>query len=190
VKKTRPLRIPIESLKQGSNRLELEFDIVELGGDRHEVAENPSFEQLEGLVKVELDIVRTGRRFLVNGAVRFRARMMCAVCTREYERDFVEPLQTEFLGEGEVPPPDGKVLDGHDVEYVKFSDDTFDVGPMVRDAIHLAIPIAPACRPDCKGLCVTCGRELNDGPCDCPPPADTPFAGLDELVGEPPPEGP
>jgi uncharacterized protein len=38
------------------------------------------------------------------------------------------------------------------------------LGPAVRDAISLAEPIAPLCRPDCLGLCTVCGIELNLDP--------------------------
>ena len=34
----------------------------------------------------------------------------------------------------------------------------------MRDAISLAEPIAPLCRPDCPGLCETCGLDLTDDP--------------------------
>ena len=39
-----------------------------------------------------------------------------------------------------------------------------DLGPAVRDAISLAEPIAPLCRPDCAGLCLECGQDLNLAP--------------------------
>ena len=31
----------------------------------------------------------------------------------------------------------------------------------------LALPIKPLCRPDCKGLCPQCGKNLNTGSCSC-----------------------
>ena len=39
-----------------------------------------------------------------------------------------------------------------------------DLEPLLREAISLAEPIAPLCRPDCPGLCVTCGVRLADDP--------------------------
>ena len=38
-----------------------------------------------------------------------------------------------------------------------------DLEPPVREAILLAEPIAPLCRPDCPGLCIECGERLDDG---------------------------
>jgi len=39
-----------------------------------------------------------------------------------------------------------------------------DVEPVVRDAVVLALPWTPLCRPDCAGLCPTCGQRLDDLP--------------------------
>jgi len=45
---------------------------------------------------------------------------------------------------------DGYALDG----------DLLDLEPVLRDALVLALPLAPLCRPDCPGLCVECGALL------------------------------
>ena len=42
-----------------------------------------------------------------------------------------------------------------------------DLAPMVREEVLLAVPDAPLCRPDCAGLCPTCGADRNAAPCDC-----------------------
>jgi uncharacterized protein len=41
---------------------------------------------------------------------------------------------------------------------------TLDVEPAVRDAVVLGLPWTPLCRPDCAGLCPTCGQRLDDLP--------------------------
>ena len=45
--------------------------------------------------------------------------------------------------------------------------DQIDLGEMVRENILLDAPLAPLCRPDCAGLCPTCGIDLNSATCDC-----------------------
>jgi uncharacterized protein len=42
--------------------------------------------------------------------------------------------------------------------------ETLDVEPVVRDAVVLGLPWTPLCRPDCAGLCPTCGQRLDDLP--------------------------
>jgi uncharacterized protein len=44
---------------------------------------------------------------------------------------------------------------------------TLDLRPAVREQWLLEAAVLPLCRPDCKGLCPTCGADLNTGPCDC-----------------------
>ena len=44
--------------------------------------------------------------------------------------------------------------------------DLLDLFPAVRDAVVLALPLTPLCRPDCRGLCAECGERLDDLPAD------------------------
>jgi uncharacterized protein len=39
-----------------------------------------------------------------------------------------------------------------------------DLEPLIREAVSLAEPIAPLCRPDCPGLCEVCGADLASDP--------------------------
>jgi uncharacterized protein len=161
-----PLNIPLAALKQGENKLNLKLQPQDLDLRPREVAENPSFEFFVGPIDVALRIVRSGLRLMVTGSVSYRARLECAICGCEYECGLNEPLAAEFLScddevervpgrKGECDGPGG--LHGN----------WLDLFPMVRDAIHLAVPIAPRCRPDCRGLCPVCGADLNKGRCGC-----------------------
>ena len=38
-----------------------------------------------------------------------------------------------------------------DSELIDFDGDTIDLGPVVRDAVALSLPLAPLCRSDCAG---------------------------------------
>src|SRR5947209_13258260 len=59
---------------------------------------------------------------------------------------------------------------------------TVDLEPLAREALTLALPLAPVCSEDCRGLCPTCGADLNQGDCGCPPAeADARWAALDAL---------
>ena len=42
-----------------------------------------------------------------------------------------------------------------------------DLTEVVRQNILLAIPPSPICRSKCAGLCPTCGKNWNEGLCDC-----------------------
>jgi uncharacterized protein len=49
-------------------------------------------------------------------------------------------------------------------EVHRIDGDYLDIEPVVRDAVVLGLPWTPLCRPDCAGLCPTCGQRLDDLP--------------------------
>ncbi len=57
-----------------------------------------------------------------------------------------------------------------------------DLSDAVREELILAAPDYVLCREDCRGLCPRCGKDLNDGPCQCVPDVPDPrWAGLATL---------
>ncbi len=54
------------------------------------------------------------------------------------------------------------------LNYPLASSDVFiDLKPGIREEIILDYPIKPLCRLSCKGLCVKCGKNKNQGGCNC-----------------------
>ena len=83
-------------------------------------------------------------------------------------------LQVEFRELFESTPREG--------ESYRLGHDSVDLEPLVREAVTLDLPLAPLCRPDCRGLCSGCGADLNLGECSChPEPADGRWAALSVL---------
>jgi uncharacterized protein len=56
-----------------------------------------------------------------------------------------------------------------------------DLAGMVREELLLAIPAYVVCRDECRGICATCGRDLNSGDCTCEPEPDPRWAALEAL---------
>ena len=42
-----------------------------------------------------------------------------------------------------------------------------DIMPQIEESIYTLIPTKILCREDCKGLCPSCGADLNEGECSC-----------------------
>src|SRR5229473_3385643 len=72
----------------------------------------------------------------------------------------------------DAPPPDAKRIG---------SDFKIDLTPLLREELILATPLAPLCKPDCKGLCLECGRDLNEDPHDHEAPVDERWSKLAKL---------
>jgi uncharacterized protein len=92
---------------------------------------------------------------LLQAKLEARTMVACGRCLLNFQ----QPLEVDFTElyaftpnaateSGLIVPESGKI----------------DLAPLVRDEMMVAIPISPLCRPDCKGLCTTCGENLNENP--------------------------
>jgi len=65
-------------------------------------------------------------------------------------------------------------------------DGNIDFEPIIREYLLLEIPFTPVCKPDCKGLCSVCGKNLNKKSCEhqeanLETDNETPFFNLKQL---------
>jgi uncharacterized protein len=114
---------------------------------------------IEGTVHV----VRTNRGLLVTGRLETSLESACSRCLNAIEVPVTIDLEEEALPS--VDPATGAPLDtSAEPDVLRLTDHhELELGDTVRDAILLAEPIAPLCRPDCPGLCPVCGADLSDG---------------------------
>lgn len=76
---------------------------------------------------------------------------------------------------------DGLELAEDDLDVFPYEGDVVDLEPLIREQFILAVPFAPLCKDDCKGLCPMCGIDRNIDTCQCEKPVDPRFAGLEAL---------
>ena len=106
----------------------------------------------------------TGRVFNHAGVVELEGRAVftrstqCDRCCRPIEERFTCPLHYTLVRSRERDEGD---------ETVVVEDDMLDLDELVRVSILLFLPSRHLCSPDCKGLCPSCGKDLNEGPCSC-----------------------
>jgi uncharacterized protein len=111
----------------------------------------------------------------VAGTVRAPWVGTCRRCAEPVSGELVVDVRERF---GDQPLVSGQPEDD---DLYPIVDDIVDLGPLVRDAIVLELPMAPLCRDDCAGLCPVCGANRNEGDCGCVAPRDPRWANLDVL---------
>jgi uncharacterized protein len=57
--------------------------------------------------------------------------------------------------------------DSDNVVYLPLDADKINLRKELRDYAILSVPMKKLCSDDCKGLCFKCGKNLNNGSCDC-----------------------
>ena len=112
----------------------------------------------------EIRLTYSGRSILVRGRLESALAEQCSRCLRPAQAAVTVDLEEEALPS--IDLAGGTALDAADEPGVlRLSDHhELDLEPAIRDALSLAEPIAPLCRPDCPGLCETCGQDLADEP--------------------------
>ncbi|HEY8148649.1 MAG TPA: DUF177 domain-containing protein [Vicinamibacteria bacterium] len=112
-------------------------------------------------------------------AVHFRGRLQaqlglhCGRCLEAFVKELDEDLDLFFMPRGAQPDADEEEqeveLSDRDMVVAYYDHDRIDLGEMVREQMHLALPLRRLCREDCRGLCPSCGVNRNTGSCDCQP---------------------
>jgi uncharacterized protein len=129
-------------------------------------------------VTVDAEIENVMDGLLVTGHVEATIRTECVRCLT----DVTQRLDVEVRELFARTPADA---DASEPGYAVLGGAILPLDTMVRDALVLAFPPAPRCRPDCAGLCPQCGADRNVATCDHHAPTDPrwlPLAGLRSLT--------
>ena len=97
---------------------------------------------------------------------------ICDRCGGEFESVKELPLDAIIVERESEDFPEFFALDGNEL----------DVDELLETCLILDMETKFLCREDCKGLCDTCGANLNLGPCGCRKLRDPRFAVLEQLL--------
>jgi uncharacterized protein len=113
-------------------------------------------------VRYDLFAQVQGSAVLVTGKLQTPATLRCSRCLKSFE----QPLRIDqFVFHQELG-----------------SEDFVDLTANIREDIILELPQRALCQPDCRGLCPTCGKDLNESACQCKPSrGDLRWQALDQI---------
>ncbi len=121
------------------------------------------------------EVRNTADVLVMKGSIKTCLHATCDRCAGSFTRDVEIPIDvvlvTEFANE-----------DNEDERVFSLVGDSADLEEIVRTVFVLNLDSRMICKPDCKGLCFRCGKNLNDGPCGCQKEPDPRFAALRQLL--------
>jgi uncharacterized protein len=100
--------------------------------------------------------------------------LRCDRCTKPFVRRKTVKI-TQLLAE---------TLENEEEDILLLRDGTLDLGDLVTTALILEMDTKNLCSEDCRGLCETCGKDLNEGPCGCRKEPDPRLAALAALLSD------
>ena len=117
-------------------------------------------------------------RYYFSGHLDGEAAAECRRCLTDVTASIAEDIQLLFV------EADTEGADDPDVYVIDPRAHELDMRPALREQWLLAVPAFVQCRDDCKGLCPTCGADLNAGACDCAPATDSRWDALRKVRGQ------
>ena len=126
---------------------------------------------LAGPIEGRVHLSRTNRGLVVDADFETSLATECARCLRDITIPLTVEIHDEALPAIDVHTGRALELSAEDEEagVIRLSDHhELDLEGPLREAILMAIPIAPLDRDDCPGLCVVCGQPLDEGGHDHP----------------------
>ena len=156
-------------------------DIIEMPGKSKafETVLQPEALQMSYISRFTAPLRAVGTVENTAGLLNLRAEMpvaavcVCDRCGSEFAAERMFRLTLPL-----APDPE----DGDDGELYPLEGDGVDVDKAIAASFLLDAEMKCLCRPDCRGLCSVCGKNLNDGPCGCQEAKDPRFAVLEQLL--------
>ena len=126
-------------------------------------------------VMAEGTVRNTAGVLVMTGHITTCIHGTCDRCANPFDRDVHLPIDVVLVTE--------MANEENEDEWVfPLEGDSADLDDIVRTVFVLNLDSKLLCKEVCKGLCHRCGKNLNDGPCNCQKELDPRFAALKQLL--------
>ncbi|NMA69359.1 MAG: DUF177 domain-containing protein [Desulfitobacterium sp.] len=121
--------------------------------------------RLEGVVfvapvHVKIQVDNSGDSLLVRGQIKSELDVQCDRCLTAFRY----PVHIDYEDEWIYAP---QATEEQSETALIFDKDDIDLTERIYEQIILEFPMRFICSPQCKGLCSSCGENLNQKSCDC-----------------------
>jgi uncharacterized protein len=120
-----------------------------------------------GPIQVSISIYRTGSKFVLNGDISGKLLARGDRCLDVFEKDFSTAFEVYLMSPVEGDVVEETELGDQDMGVDFVTGDEVNLAAIVREQIHLAMPMKVLCSENCAGICPGCGANLNKEPCRC-----------------------
>ena len=147
-------------------------DILSVDGKTKELKMPVSMDSFESKLgsfpvveKQPLDVVitNTGKKVLrIEGKGKVSLALPCDRCLKDVATEFEIDLEKEV---DMKTSEEDRIKDLDEINYITGC--SLDIEQLVHNEILIHWPMRVLCKEDCKGLCPSCGANLNLTTCDC-----------------------
>jgi len=123
-----------------------------------------------GPVQAKLFLTRQNQRVLLDGQLHFTCRFECDSCLELYDevQDFSFKIEFEHLASNDPYwQSDEHQCPQAEMDVETLQQPEIDIYAMLEQQVILSVPAKRLCSQSCRGLCPSCGRNLNRDVCSC-----------------------
>ena len=156
------MKLDLRPLLAGERLLDVDYELI-LDTDPEDTASFLYGVSFPSPMKVKGDITNTAgyMRMSLDAELDYEAK--CARCLSDVNGSFTFSLEKTVAPKEVLTGLDEDKLD----DYAIIEDGFLDVDEQLKEQLEMEFPLRFLCRDDCRGLCQRCGKNLNDGDCNC-----------------------
>jgi uncharacterized protein len=125
-------------------------------------------------VEGSVHVGRTQQGLVVQGSFEGDTTIQCVRCLKDFSHHLNWDITELYAFHNKPVDEMGLILP---------ESAQIDLAPILREYALLEVPIKPLHDPECKGLCIECGQDLNIADCGHNQDVDdSPFAALKKLL--------
>ena len=126
-------------------------------------------------VKAEGSVRNTAGVLVMTGKIYTTIHGVCDRCASDFTSNVEFPLDVVLVTELSNE-------ENEDEWVFPLEGDSADLDDIIRTVFVLNMDSKLLCKPDCKGICCRCGKNLNFEACSCQKELDPRFAALRQLL--------
>jgi uncharacterized protein len=125
-------------------------------------------------VTLAFDIYKEEAQFRLAGRIQTTLELTCSRCLEPFAWPVDGVFDLRYLPHAQNTGEGEREIEEDDLSTAFYENETIDLGQLMREQFHLALPMKPLCGEACRGLCPVCGTNLNRGACACRPDWEDP----------------
>jgi uncharacterized protein len=148
------MRIPILHLENGIHQFEESLKGGSLHFYRDDIYPNA--------IDVKVNLNKFEKNITCQIEIKTKAVFKCDRCLSEFNEIRSEKNEVLFqLGQ------DSHISDDEEIVRISPEQKEIDMTDFIKEMLILSVPMKAICKEDCKGICASCGADLNSENCSC-----------------------
>ncbi len=123
--------------------------------------------KLQSPVRVALRITKAGTEVLAEGTAAASIELQCSRCLKGFVKALDVQINAVYHPVEELKGEEKHEIKDDELDMGFYRGDELDIQDLVVEQMLLNVPMKPLCSESCRGICPTCGADLNVSTCGC-----------------------